>query len=56
MKRDVRNLDGKLVCRCLPAQVVEISRKGCTTALFVLPTGRILIENSKAPPNASGTS
>jgi hypothetical protein len=46
---DVRNADGKLVCRCLPAGIVEISRRGCTTTLLILPTtGTIYVTN--VPP------
>jgi hypothetical protein len=52
MKRDkrkeVRNLDGKLVCCCSAAPVIEISQKGCTTTLLILPTGTVCVTNSKA--------
>jgi hypothetical protein len=47
-RQEVRNLDGKLVCRCLQAQAIEISRKGCTTTLLILPTGIVYVTNSKA--------
>jgi hypothetical protein len=48
IRKEIRNLDGKLVCRCSTVQAIEISRRGCTTTLLILPTGTVYVTNSKA--------
>jgi hypothetical protein len=45
---DIRNLDGKLVCRLnRKSGVLEIRRKGCKTLLRVRPQAIVLVKNTR---------
>ena len=46
--KEVKNADGKLVCRiCEDSGIVEIVRKGCKTLIRFMPGGKVEITNIK---------
>jgi hypothetical protein len=45
---DIRNLDGKLVCRLdRTTGICEIRRKGCKTILRVIPKKAVIVTNTR---------